>query len=79
MDQLPTWISELFSTYVLPYWPWIIAAIIGVLIIRFALRRIINRVIGLIIGWFLIGGTATTGVSTWLSDRGASLPSFNLW
>lgn len=76
MDQMPTWISDLMSTYVLPYWPWVVGAILGLLILRYALRRVINRAVGLIAGALIFGGSAATGGSTWLSDRGLNLPNF---
>lgn len=67
------------STYVLPYWPWIVGAVIGVLVLRYALRRVINRAVGILAGALLFGGSAAAGGSTWLSDRGLNLPNFNVF
>lgn len=77
--DLPAWITDLLSTYVLPYWPWIVGAVIGLIVLRYALRKVINRAVGIIAGVLIFGGSATTGGSTWLSDRGLDLPNFNFF
>lgn len=79
MESLPGWLGDLLDTYVLPYWGWILAAILGVIVLRMVVRRVIGRVVGLIVAAVLLGGGVTTGASTWLSDRGWNLPSFNIF
>lgn len=76
---MPTWLTDVLETYILPYWPWIVAAIVGVVLIRYALRRVISKGIGMVMGAVVLGGSATTGASTWLSDRGLTLPNFSFW
>lgn len=62
-------IPGLFSVYVLPYWPWILAAIAGAMV----LRAIIGRAAGLIsivVTIAVFSGVGVSGLLTWISDRG---------
>lgn len=77
--ELPAWLSELLATYVVPYWPWIVGAVLGLVLLRYALRKMINRAVGLVAGVLLFGGSFTAGGSTWLSDRGLGLPNFSFF
>lgn len=77
--ELPVWLSELLATYVVPYWPWIVGAILGLVLLRYALRKMINRAVGLAAGVLLFGGSFTAGGATWLSDRGLGLPDLSFF
>lgn len=62
-------IPGLFSEYVLPYWPWILAVIAGAMV----LRAIIGRAAGLIsivVMVVVFSGVGVSGIITWFADRG---------
>ena len=61
--------AALLADYVVPYWPWILLGLIGLIV----LRSFIRRAMGLI--WILVAlgafsGVGLTGVMTWAGDRG---------
>lgn len=61
--------ETLLADYVMPYWPWILIGLVGLIV----LRSIIRRAMGLI--WILVAlgafsGVGLTGVMTWFADRG---------
>lgn len=66
--------GSLFAEYVLPYWPWILGIVLGAMVIRFVMRRILSKVWALA-GAALLGGGTIGGLGTWVSDRGANLGS----
>lgn len=72
LERALTWVGGLFTEYVLPYWPWILGIIVGAMVIRFVMRRILSKVWALA-GAVLLGGSTFGGLGTWLSDRGADL------
>lgn len=62
-------ISALFSEYVIPYWPWILAVGAGLIV----LRSIISRAAGLlsiVVAIAVFSGVGVSGLITWVSDRG---------
>lgn len=72
IDRGLSWAGGLFSEYVLPYWPWILGIVLGAMVLRFVMRRILSKVWALV-GAALLGGSTFGGLGTWLSDRGAGL------
>lgn len=77
MEAVPM-LEGLLGDYVLPYWPWILGAIAALLVIRWAMRRVVSQLIGWVAA-VVLAGVLSTGGTTWLSDRGLEVPHFGFW
>lgn len=59
MPEIPTWLSESFTTYIQPYFWWIIIGIVGLMVARWVWRFLMRKVMAVVIAAF--GGGALAG------------------
>lgn len=62
------WLKQAAETYVLPYWGWIVVAVLGLFAARWAWRKLRSKIAAMLFAG-LGGGAALGGAVDWVSSR----------